>query len=55
MILQYLSSFLLGTVTNRDEWVYDFSEDDLATKVRFFEGFLKRKKLDGINPIEKFR
>lgn len=28
--------FTLGVVTNRDEWVYDFSERDLSRKVRFF-------------------
>jgi predicted helicase len=27
--------FSFGVVTNRDEWVYDFSEDDLSKKVNF--------------------
>ncbi|WP_144730477.1 type ISP restriction/modification enzyme [Extensimonas perlucida] len=27
--------FSLGVVTNRDDWVYDFDPDTLATKVRF--------------------
>jgi len=28
--------FSLGVVTNRDDWVYDFSEENLAKKVKYF-------------------
>lgn len=28
--------YSLGVVTNRDEWVYDFSKEDLHKKIRFF-------------------
>jgi len=31
--------FSMGVVTNRDEWVYDESSDDLAKKVNFFIEF----------------
>jgi predicted helicase len=30
------SSYSLGVVTNRDEWMYDFHDDDLSEKVRRF-------------------
>lgn len=32
-------SFSLGVATNRDEWVYDFEEDSLAEKVKYFVDF----------------
>ncbi len=28
--------FSLGIVTNRDEWIYDFNQEELASKIRFF-------------------
>lgn len=36
--------FSLGTVTNRDEWVYDFNKNDLVKKVEFFCGIYKEEK-----------
>lgn len=29
--------FTLGTVSNRDEWVYDFDKNELKKKIKFFE------------------
>ncbi len=34
--------FSLGTVSNRDEWVYDFAEEELLRKIHFFIGEYNR-------------
>jgi predicted helicase len=36
-------SFSLGVATNRDEWVYDFSETNLKKKVRYFIDFFNEE------------
>jgi predicted helicase len=36
--------FSLGVVTNRDEWVYDFSKKELERKVKFFTEFYETEK-----------
>ena len=35
--------FSLGVVTNRDEWVYDFSKQKLADKMNFFFDMYERE------------
>jgi predicted helicase len=46
--------FSLGVVTNRDEWVYDFSKENLKKKVQFFIDFYnqERKRLFGEANLE---
>ena len=51
--------FSLGVATNRDEWVYDFSEQNLIEKVNFFCYFYQQEqsrwvKLDKNLPINDF-
>ncbi|MEI7983515.1 MAG: type ISP restriction/modification enzyme, partial [Bacteroidota bacterium] len=36
-------SFSLGVATNRDEWVYDHSEDNLKKKVKYFIDFFNEE------------
>jgi predicted helicase len=37
--------FSLGTVTNRDDWVYDFNKDNLNDKVKYFCEFYEHEKI----------
>lgn len=37
--------FSLGVVTNRDEWVYDFDNKNLAIKVKFFCNLFEQEKI----------
>ncbi|MBV5309395.1 type ISP restriction/modification enzyme [Chromatium okenii] len=38
--------YSLGVVTNRDEWVYGFTHEDVAKKVRYFIEHYETKRLD---------
>lgn len=51
--------YTLGTVSNRDDWVYDFNYNELNKKIKFFikeYDFLlkKKKKIEEIEPRIKF-
>jgi predicted helicase len=47
--------FSLGCVTNRDEWLYDFSLDNLTQKIRFFCDVYEKEKTRWNNLEEKIK
>jgi len=42
------STWFLGIATNRDEWVYDYSVENLEKKRKYFSSFFNDERNDGM-------